>query len=172
MKWCRGYESNKKAESTVVQPTCEIDQSGTCSSTSIHILALIACDESAVKARFDLEVGSSGTCATVADIKKSLRTWMDEVSADLEVMLVSDCSTPLDDKRSFEHNDLPAELYVVTSSSSIHDEQLAWNYAGSILPICTVHVRVQYCQMNGWPTASCLCSFFLNVLYHIVPEPI
>jgi len=87
----------------------------TCSSTSIHIFALIACDEIAVKARFDLEIHSSAMCATVADIKKSVRTWMDEDSAAVEVMLVSDRSTPLDDTYSFEHNGLQAELYVVMS---------------------------------------------------------
>jgi len=87
----------------------------TCSSTSIHIFALIACDEIAVKARFDLEIHSSAMCATVADIMKSVRTWMDEDSAAVEVMLVSDRSTPLDDTYSFEHNGLQAELYVVMS---------------------------------------------------------
>jgi len=75
----------------------------------------MACDESAVRARFYLETDSSAMCASVADIKKSVRTWIDEDSATVEGMLVSDLSIPLDDTYSFEHNDLPAELYVVMS---------------------------------------------------------
>jgi len=55
------------------------------------------------------------SCATISNIKESVLTWIDEASADVEVMLVSDRSTPLGDHHSFKDGTLPSELFAVIS---------------------------------------------------------
>jgi len=86
-----------------------------CHAMSIHIFAIVACDKAAVRTSFYLNMGPVGSCATIADIKESVRTLVDKTSADVELMLVSDRFTPLDDDRIFEWHALPSELSAIIS---------------------------------------------------------
>jgi len=84
-----------------------------CHSNSIHIFALIACDNGAVRTDFYLDMGTLGSCPTISHIKDHVRTWADEASADVELMLVSDRSTPLDDDHIV--SPLPLKLFAIMS---------------------------------------------------------
>jgi len=86
-----------------------------CHSMSIHIFALVVCNESAVRTDFYLNMDPSASFVSIAEIKDSVRTVIEEYSAVVELMLVSDHLTPLDDDHSFERYAFSPELSAIIS---------------------------------------------------------
>jgi len=86
-----------------------------CHSMSIHIFALVVCNEGAVRTDFYLNMDPSASFVSIAEIKDSVRTVIEENSAVVELMLVSDHLTPLDDDHSFERYAFSPELSAIIS---------------------------------------------------------
>jgi len=108
-------EQSKKAKLHFLQRRSKMGKREHQFHRSVHIYALVACDEGAMRIDFCLNMDLLESCATISNIKESVRTWIDEASADVEVMLVSDRSTPLGDHHSFKDGTFPSELFAVIS---------------------------------------------------------
>lgn len=109
------YRHEEKKKLLLLKHRAGKERHQACQSTSIHIFALMACRAGAIRSDFFLDMGPMASCATVADIKKSVLLWTQEDPADVEVMLVSDRTTPLSDNHNFGQHGLPSELFVVIS---------------------------------------------------------
>jgi len=107
----------KKAKLQYLKSSSKIGktENQVCHSMSIHIFALVACNEGAVYTDFYLNMDPSALFVSIAEIKDSVRNVIEETSADVELMLVSDRLTPLDDDRSFERYAFPPELSAIIS---------------------------------------------------------